>query len=494
MESLNYKVQISSSFLIYSVIYGSTNFIYDNDEHLFFMVFHIVKKGRLMECANLESLLVEGKYVLTMDEEYGVIFDGAIVVENDEIVNVGPIGKIESLYSFDEVIKIDDGVVMPGLVNSHNHMYGILARGIPVVIPPSTFQGFLEEFWWPRVEDGLGRGQIHTAALMSSVEMIKNGTTCSADILEAPNALPGALDVEAKATREVGIRSVLSFEATERTSEENGWKGIEENLSFIKRWNNKRNPLCRGMFCTHTTFTCSAEILGKVRELANQYPAGIHIHLQEGAYESKYCLANYQKLPVEFYEEIGFLGSDLLASQCVHTTPKETKLLRKREVKIAHVPLSNCEVGGGIAPVPDFLKMGLTVGLGTDGFVQDMFEVMRAAFLIHKGNLQDASVMPADTVMRMATIDSARAIGLESSIGSLTPGKKADIITVDLKAPTPVTPENLVRHLVVFGEGSMVQDVIVSGKKIMKNGKMITVNEADVRRNCRDAAESLWKI
>jgi cytosine/adenosine deaminase-related metal-dependent hydrolase len=233
--------------------------------------------------------------------------------------------------------------------------------------------------------------------------------------------------------------------------------------------------------------------LKKVRELTNKHPAGIHIHLEEGAYETNYCLKNYGKLPVEFYEEIGFLGPDLLASQCVHTKPKETEILRKHGVKVAHMPISNCEVGGGIAPVPSFLKEGLTVGLGTDGYIQDMFEVMRAAFLIHKGNLQDASVMPADTVIRMATIDSAEAIGLEKSIGSIAPGKKADLITVDLKAPTPVTPENLISHLVVFGDGNLVKDVIVDGELVMNDRKILAADETDIRKRCVDAAKDLWK-
>jgi 5-methylthioadenosine/S-adenosylhomocysteine deaminase len=441
----------------------------------------------------LKSLLLKGKYVLTIDERYGIIPSGAVISEDDKILAVGPAKEIESSYSADETIDAKEGIVMPGLICSHSHMYGILSHGIPVSNAPSTFIRFLEEFWWPQVENALTREQIHAAVLMSSIEMAKTGTTCCADILEAPNSIPGALEVEAKATEEVGVRSVLSFEATERLSEENGWKGVEENLNFIKKRNRRRDSLTRGMFCTHTTFTCSAEFLKKVRQLANQYPAGIHIHLEEGAYESKYCLDRYRKLPVEFYESIGFLGPDLLASQCVHTEPKEIKILQKHGVKVAHMPLSNCEVGGGIAPIPSFLDQGATVGLGTDGYIQDMFEVMKAAFLIHKGKLQDASVMPADKVIRMATIDAAKAIGIEKLAGSITPGKKADIITVDLNAPTPITPDNLVTHLVVFGHGSMVRNVMINGNKIMRNRKILTVNESIARKKCREAAESLWK-
>jgi cytosine/adenosine deaminase-related metal-dependent hydrolase len=443
---------------------------------------------------SVKSLIVKGKYVLTLDRKYRTIQQGAVFVEGDKILDVGPAKKIESSYSADEVIDAKECVVMPGLICSHSHMYGVLSHGIPVSQTASTFIAFLKKFWWPRIENALDKEQISAAASMSSIQMVKTGTTCCADVLEAPNSIPGALEVEAQATEMVGLRSVLSFEGTERISEENGWKGAEENLNFIKKHNRKNDSLTKGMFCTHTTFTCSPQFLRKVRDLANEYPAGIHIHLEEGAYESKYCLSKYRKLPVELYEKIGFLGSDVLASQCVHTLPKEIKLLRKHDVKISHMPLSNCEVGGGIAPVPSFLQAGLTVGLGTDGYIQDMFEVMRAAFLIHKGNLQDASVMPAQAVIRMATVDAAKAIRMENLVGSITPKKQADIITVDLESPTPVTPENLIPQLVVFGEGNMVQDVLINGKKIMRNRKILIMNEDRARAKCREAAESLWNI
>jgi 5-methylthioadenosine/S-adenosylhomocysteine deaminase len=445
----------------------------------------------VVEC--LKSLLVKGKYVLTMDEGSGTIREGAVFVEGDRILDVGSARRIGSSYKVDETVDAEDCVVMPGLVCSHNHMYGVLAHGMPFSGAPSNFIGFLKKFWWPRVEDVLNKGQIRAAVLMSSIEMLKSGTTCCADILEAPNAVPKALDVEAEATEKVGLRSVLSFEATQRMGEENGWKGVEENLNFTRERNRKKGSLTKGMFCTHTTFTCATDFLKKVRDLANEYPAGIHVHLEEGAYESEYCLKKYRKLPVELYEKIGFLGPDVLASQCVHTLSREIKILRKHGVKIAHMPLSNCEVGGGIAPVPSFLKAGLTVGLGTDGYIQDMFEVMRAAFLIHKGNLQDASVMPADSVIKMATTDAARAIRMEDAVGSIAPGKKADLITVKLDSPTPVTTDNLVPQLVVFGDGSMVQDVIVNGRRIVRNREILTVKEDVARMKCREAADDLWK-
>ena len=425
-----------------------------------------------------------------MDAQRRIIDRGFIAVKDSQIVSVGS-GEPSELTA-EDTIDASKKVVMPGLVCAHNHMYGILSHGMPIRKAPSGFWEFLEEFWWPYVEDRLDKEKIAAATRLACVEIAKTGTTCFADILEAPNSIPGALEVEASVVNDVGLRGILSFEASERVNPDNAEASIQENLSFIKKWN-RLNETIKGKFCTHTLFTCSLEFLAHVRELANQYKAGIHIHLEEGAFESKFCMGKYGQLPVSVYDGCGYLGSDLLASQCVHTKPEEISILRKRGVKLAHMPLSNCEVGGGIAPVKQFLEAGLTVGLGTDGYVTDMFEVMRAAFLIHKGYLQDPTVMPAETVLEMATIKGAEAIGLEKQVGSLEVGKRADVILLNPTLPTPVTAENVVAQLVTFGRGSFVEDVMVNGKMIVEKGKVLTAEEEEAARKCREAANSLWE-
>ena len=424
-----------------------------------------------------------------MDPQRRTIKRGFIAVKDSKIVSIES-GDPSGLTA-DETVDASKRIATPGLVCAHNHMYGILSHGMPIRKAPSGFWEFLEEFWWPYVEDRLDKEKIAAATRLACVEIAKTGTTCFADILEAPNSIPGALDVEASVVKEVGLRGILSFEASERVNPDNAEASVQENLKFIKKWN-QLDETIKGKFCTHTLFTCSLEFLSHVRELANQYKAGIHIHLEEGAFESKFSMGKYGRLPVPVYDGCGYLGSDLLASQCVQTKPEEISILRKRGVKLAHMPLSNCEVGGGIAPVKQFLEAGLTVGLGTDGYVTDMFEVMRAAFLIHKGYLQDPSVMPAETVLEMATIKGAEAIGLGEQVGSLEVGKLADIILLNPTLPTPVTAENVVAQLVTFGRGSFVEDVIVNGKMIVEKGKVLTTSEEKATRKCHEAANSLW--
>jgi cytosine/adenosine deaminase-related metal-dependent hydrolase len=363
---------------------------------------------------------------------------------------------------------------------------------MPIRNPSSSLYGFLKEFWWPKIEDRLRKREIAAAAKFACVQMAKSGTTTFADILEAPNSIPGALDVEASIVEKAGLRAILSFEASERAGEKKAEEGLEENRRFIEKWNRK-DGLVRGMMCTHTLFTCSTQFLQRAREIAAKHKVGIHIHLEEDRYETEYAMKTYGKLPVEVYEAIGFLGPDLLASQCVHTRPIETKLLKNHDVKLAHMPLSNCEVGGGVAPLNEFLDSGLVVGLGTDGYVTDMFEVMRAAFLIHKGHLQDATVIPAPVAFELATLSGAKALRMEDKIGSLEKGKQADIVLLERTFPTPVTTENVYAQLVTFASGGLVDSVIVSGRTIVANHKVKTIDETEAREDCSRAAMRFWK-
>lgn len=435
------------------------------------------------------DLLIKNCLIVTMDRERRILERGYVVVDEGAIQKVGE-GEPRNV-SAKEVIDASHRIAIPGLISTHTHMYGILSHGIPISDSPSSFRAFLEEFWWPKVENRLGKQEIEDATRMACLEMGKTGTTCFADILEAPNAIPGALDAEAEVVREAGLRGFLSFEASERISASSGEESLQENARFIRTCN-QSDGIVKGMMCTHTLFTCSLPFLSRARTLASQLGSGVHIHLEEGKYETEYCRDKYGSLPAHIYERIGFLGPDLIASQCVHTSPEETAVMAKRDVKISHMPLSNCEVGGGIAPVKQFLDSGLTVSLGTDGYVTDMFEVMRSAFLIHKGHLQDASVLPPDQVFEMATLSGAKTLGISDRVGSIETGKDADIVLVDNRFATPVTKSNVYIQLVAFSRGSYVNTVIVRGRVVVDNGMMTTISEEQTRAACIRSAESFW--
>lgn len=425
-----------------------------------------------------------------MDRRRSVIPRGYIIVDHGMFKQVGE-GRPGAVARGREI----DGsgkIAIPGLVSTHTHMYGILSHGMPVWSSSASFREFLEDFWWPKMENRLNKREIRDTTRVACVEMAKTGTTCFADVLEAPNATPGALDVEAQVVTEAGLRAFLSFESSERISQDNGEEGLQENARFIQK-RNSSDALVKGMMCTHTLFSCSLSLLSKARELASKLDSGLHIHLEEGKYEAEYCRKRYGELPVEVYDKIHFLGPDLNASQCVHTTPPEIALLAKHDVKISHMPLSNCEIGAGIAPVRQFLHAGLTVSLGTDGYVTDMFEVMRAAFMIHKGHLQDASVLPADQVFEMATLNGAKTLRISNRVGSIEVGKDADMVLLNDNFPTPVTKRNVYSQLVTFGKGSHVDTVLVRGRTIVDKGVMKTISEQAARKPCMKTAELFWK-
>lgn len=245
--------------------------------------------------------------------------------------------------------------------------------------------------------------------------------------------------------------------------------------------------------CYHTTFTCSAGFIRQAFEMAAAEEVSVHMHASEGTYEPEYALAHFGGRTFEYYERLGVAGPAMQASQCVQITPAEIEIIARRGVRVTHMPLSNCEVGGGIAPVPDLVAAGVTVGLGSDGYITDMFEVMRGAFLIHKAHRQDPRVMPASLVWYLATEGGARALGLEQ-VGRLAPGWQADLQLIDSTLPTPVETWNLYDQLLLYRSRRDVRAVMVAGQWRVCGGEVLGVDEAALRARAHAAARRLWEL
>ncbi|MBC7233239.1 MAG: amidohydrolase family protein [Chloroflexi bacterium] len=414
-----------------------------------------------------------------------------VAIEDDRVLATAPHAQLRTDFPDASVIEATDCVVTPAFVNAHHHMYGVLAHGIPLEKAPAGFWPFLKEFWWPLVEDRLTHDWIAAATDWACLEMVRNGITTFYDCLEAPYAIPGALEVEAQVVRRRGVRGVLSFEATERVSAENGALGLRENADFIDHCR-AHGGLVSGMMCFHTTFTCSADFIHRAFELAAERGARTHMHLSEGTYEPEYCLSRYGMRPVAYYEHLGVLGQHVLASQCVQVDAAEIEILARRGVHVSHQPLSNCEVGGGFAPVPEMLEAGVNVALGTDGYMNNFFEVMRAAALIPKARLQDPGVMPASVVWTMATQNGARALGF-TDVGILAPGYQADLLLITTDVPTPLATHNLADQLLLWRNPSHLRGVMCAGRWLLCDGKVIGMDENAVRGRVEEAARRLWE-
>lgn len=436
----------------------------------------------------MPATVIKGGFLMTGE---GLKRDYGLRMEKDRIVQIAPNKELRR-ETGDLLIEVPDQMILPGFINGHNHMYGFLSHGITAEAMVTEFESFLDDFWWPYVEDRLNHALVEATTRWACAEMIDSGVTSFVDILEGPNAIPGALEIEKRVVEEAGLRGRLSFEACERKSKENGQQGLHENIEFVKKYNRK-GELVQGINSIHTLFTCSKEFVQQAKKLSEENHCMTHMHLSESIFEPQWCQRKYGKTPVELYEEAGYLDEYVLASQVVQVSDGELDILAKHRVKVVSMPLSNCEVGGGFAPVTKMLERGMTVGLGTDGYINNFFEVMRGAFLMHKANQQDPQVMPAKTVYEMATAMGAQAIGITDA-GILKEGNLADVITVSLDQPTPVNEKNVYDQIVLFTNPENVKNVFVGGKQLKQDGKIQTLNGAAAKQELKKLTRQFWQV
>jgi cytosine/adenosine deaminase-related metal-dependent hydrolase len=445
--------------------------------------------------------------------------DHAVFIEDDRIAGIGPIAEMEARHMDAALVDLRGCAISPGFVDAHRHCYGMLAHGIPTENAPADFWAFLNDFWWGRIEDRLDHDMLRAAMDLSCYDMIRSGVTTFFDCLEAPNAIPGGLFVQGEIVQKWGLRGMLCFEATERVSAENGELGLRENVEFIRACRLPLTPtplptgtfrppgegLLSGALCHHTTFTCSDAFIQKAHALAKEHEALLHFHCSEGTYEPEQALKKWGRRTIEHYDDLGILDETTLASQCVQLSANEVRIVGERGIRVTTMPLSNCEVGGGFAPVPEMRKAGATVGLGTDGYVANFFASLRGAFLVHKARLLDPGAMPAREVWQMATSDGAKALGLLPSppaplplgegskpVGELKVGYAADLIAIDLDLPTPVTVHNLLDQLILWRDQVDVHSVMVAGNWLKRDYLVLDADPEALVAKTREAATRLW--
>jgi cytosine/adenosine deaminase-related metal-dependent hydrolase len=424
--------------------------------------------------------------------------DQAVFIEDDRIADIGPIAEMGALHTDAALVDLRGCAISPGFVDAHRHCYGVLAHGIPTENAPADFWAFLNDFWWGRIEDRLDHDMLRAAMDLSCYDMIRSGVTTFFDCLEAPNAIPGGLFVQGEVVQKWGLRGILCFEATERVSAENGELGLRENVEFIRACRdgasiqNPKSKIVNGAMCHHTTFTCSDVFIRKAHALAKEHNALLHFHCSEGTYEPEQALKKWGKRTIEHYDDVGILDETTLASQCVQLSANEVRIAGERGIRVTTMPLSNCEVGGGFAPVPEMRKAGATVGLGTDGYVANFFASLRGAFLVHKARLLDPGAMPAREVWQMATSDGAKALAMDHTIGTLEVGKQADLIAIDLDLPTPVAAHNLLDQLILWRDQVDVHSVMVAGNWLKRDYLVLDADPEALVAKTREAAARLW--
>jgi 5-methylthioadenosine/S-adenosylhomocysteine deaminase len=435
-----------------------------------------------------KTTIVRDGLVVTMDDERRIIEDGAVFFEGSRILDVGRTADLIRNHRADSSISARGGIVIPGLICAHTHLYGVLLRGASIPLPPSTdFTQNLQRVWWP-MDQAMDLKDAYASSLMSSMEFLRTGTTTFADTFSGPNAVEGVLDSVEKGVDEVGIRGILSFEATERRSREEGERGVQENVRFIKKAKSGR---CSGMMSLHASFTVSDSLIGEGASKARELGAPITMHTSEGRGDLYHNMERYGMRTMERLSRLGFLGRDVVLAHAVHVNEDELKLVKGSGASVAHNPMSNMLNAVGTAPVDTMRGLGINVALGNDGYIFDAFENLRAAFLVHKLHREDPRVLSPADVFEMATVNAARAYRLDD-LGSLQPGKKADVVILRPLLPTPLAPSTVYGHLVNSVGGSDVETVIVDGEVVFERGKPTRIDRAKVAKVSQEAAAGLW--
>lgn len=429
------------------------------------------------------DILIKGCMILPMDGR-GVIEDGAIAIEDHLITYAGP-GKRASKMKAEKTIDATGMVATPGLINCHTHLAMTLFRGIAEDQP---LDKWLAETIWP-LEAKLKPSDIYCGSLLGCLEMMKSGTTCFADMYFHEEKV-------AEAVQKAGIRGVLAPGLLETLSKDLAEETLKQTIQFAKRYH-QPNSTITIQLGPHAVYTCSLDFLKKVRETANRHTLGVHIHLAESEEMAKQIKKKHNQTETQLLDAIGFLGPDVLAAHCIHLNREDMRTLAQNDVKIAYNPVANMKLAQGTAKIPDLQRLGITIGLGTDGPASnntlDMLQNMKIAALLQKAYCKDPTVLPARAMLEMATIGAAKALGLEETIGSLEQGKKADIVLIDLKKPHLTPLHNPYASIVYSANGSDVHSVIVNGTMLMENREVKALNEEEIMEKARETASNLLK-
>jgi putative selenium metabolism protein SsnA len=439
-------------------------------------------------------MLIVNGIVLTFGANPRVIHDGALRVADGLITDVSPTVDLRAKYPDEKALDAGGRVVMPGFICAHTHYYGLFARGMALPgASPESFAQILERLWW-RLDKALQFQDTKYSALYCLVDAIRNGTTTLIDHHASPHAIPGSLDAIAEAVIQAGVRSCLCYEVSDRDGPQRAREGLEENARFITRVQGE-DGLLSGTFGLHASLTLSDNTLAHVVDMARRLGVGFHIHVAEAAADVQDSLARYGLRTVERLAKRGILGTKTIAAHCVHTDDHDMDLLLESGTRVVHNPRSNMNNAVGAADVPRMLAKGIAVGLGNDGFSNNMFSELKMAYLLHKHVTRDPRVLGADQVLEMATRHNAQTASLfyQRPLAELTPGACADIIFLDYVPPTPLTAGNLPWHIVFGMDGSHVSTTIVGGQILMHNRELKTLDEAEIGAKARELASRLWQ-
>ena len=429
---------------------------------------------------NDNTILIKNAFILSPNTN----FEGkqSLLIKDDVISEIAP--QIDE-SDVDKVIDATGKILLPGLINTHTHLSMTLFRGLADDL---SLDSWLNDHIWP-MEANLNGDYCYIGALLGAVELIKSGTTTFSDMYFYMEDVARAVD-------EAGIRAVLSYGMIDFGDEEKRKNEIRENLTLFENCNGMADGRIKVFFGPHSPYTASEELLIKVRELADKYGMGIHIHVSETQKEINDVSEEKGLRPFEYLDKIGLLGPDVVAAHSVWLSDEEIEIIRKNDVKVSHNPCSNMKLASGIAPISKLLENDICVSIGTDGASSnnnlDLIEELKTASLLQKVSTLDPKVLNSDEAISMGTIKGAEALGLDSEIGSIEVGKKADIILIDTNSANMVPDSSsLSSNIIYSANGSNVDTTICNGKVLMENKKLTVLDEDEIYAKARQAIKEL---
>jgi len=447
------------------------------------------------------DLLIINGLVVTLDKQRRIIKDGAVAVDGKEIVAIGKTGEITRRHQAEKVIDADGMAVLPGFVDCHVHLAQALIRGCADDVPLIPW---LRDYVWV-LQGNFTPDDGRASAELAIAEFIRSGTTtfveCMIHHRYGFNGIAEAVD-------QAGMRAVLSKTLMDTPGYgiekgimyegmiENKDETIRETLEMLRKWHGYDGRI-QVWFGPRTPGACTPELYREIVELARQHQTGITMHLAEVKDDVDYTKREFGKLPVEFARDVGLVGRNVLLAHTVWLTQGEIEMLAQTETNTVHCPASNMKLGSGIAKIPEMIEAGVNVSLGCDGGpsnnAYDMLREMKIAALLQKVRLHDPEKLQAETVLEMATLNGARAVGLQREIGSLEEGKKADIIILKLRKPHLTPLFSVASNLVYSASGADVDTTIVDGRILMQGSQLLTLDEDRVLGEAERRATTLME-
>jgi putative selenium metabolism protein SsnA len=438
-------------------------------------------------------MIITNARIFTAGESPQILEGDAILIQGDTIRAIQPQTTMLEQYPAEDILDAKGQLLMPASICAHTHFYGAYARGMAIPgDPPADFPQILQRLWWS-LDKALDADTVRASALVMLVDAVKHGTTTLFDHHASPNHIAGSLDIIRDAVEQAGVRAVLCYEVTDRDGMDKMQAGIDENMRFIHQ--QKDHATIRGTFGLHASLTLNDETLRACADAVDD-TIGFHIHVAEHEADEDDSLRRSNKRVVQRLDDYGIWRTNTIVAHAVHIDDAEREILRQQGVWVTHQPRSNMNNGVGAADIEAMLNAGIPLALGNDGFSFNMWAEWKAAYLMHKVVHRDPRRANGADIATMALNNNAKlaqAFFPEKKIGSIEEGAVADIILVDYHPFTPLNEGNLPWHLIFGFESSMITTTISSGKILMQDRQILTLNESEIMAEAKALAPALWE-